>query len=100
MSGSGIIRIGSRGSQLALWQAHHVAGLLRGRGQRQIPLQLALRQAERAEKALKAVEYMLPHPRLDLSIGEQPLQLARPRPVEAEPDVRADQRRRQAGTQR
>ena len=32
MSGSGIIRIGSRGSQLALWQAHHVAGLLRGRG--------------------------------------------------------------------
>jgi hydroxymethylbilane synthase len=26
------IRIGSRGSQLALWQAHHVAGLLRGQG--------------------------------------------------------------------
>jgi hydroxymethylbilane synthase len=32
VSGSGIVRIGSRGSQLALWQAHHVAGLLRGRG--------------------------------------------------------------------
>jgi hydroxymethylbilane synthase len=29
---SAILRIGSRGSQLALWQAHHVAGLLRGRG--------------------------------------------------------------------
>jgi len=29
---AGLIRIGSRGSQLALWQAHHVAGLLRGRG--------------------------------------------------------------------
>ena len=29
---SAIIRIGSRGSMLALWQAEHVAGLLRGRG--------------------------------------------------------------------
>jgi hydroxymethylbilane synthase len=28
------IRIGSRGSQLALWQANHVAGILRGRGHR------------------------------------------------------------------
>jgi hydroxymethylbilane synthase len=28
-----VIRIGSRGSQLALWQAHHVAALLRGAGQ-------------------------------------------------------------------
>ena len=27
-----LIRIGSRGSQLALWQAEHIAGLLRGRG--------------------------------------------------------------------
>ena len=27
-----MIRIGSRGSQLALWQAHHVADLLRGQG--------------------------------------------------------------------
>ena len=27
-----VIRIGSRGSQLALWQAEHIAGLLRGRG--------------------------------------------------------------------
>lgn len=27
-----MIRIGSRGSQLALWQAHHIAGLLRGQG--------------------------------------------------------------------
>lgn len=26
------LRIGSRGSQLALWQAHHIAGLLRGAG--------------------------------------------------------------------
>ena len=26
------LRIGSRGSQLALWQANHIAGLLRGRG--------------------------------------------------------------------
>jgi hydroxymethylbilane synthase len=26
------LRIGTRGSQLALWQAHHVAGLLRGAG--------------------------------------------------------------------
>ncbi len=30
--GDELIRIGSRGSQLALWQAEHVAGLLRGRG--------------------------------------------------------------------
>jgi hydroxymethylbilane synthase len=29
---SRVIRIGSRGSMLALWQAEHVAGLLRGRG--------------------------------------------------------------------
>jgi hydroxymethylbilane synthase len=29
---TGTIRIGSRGSLLALWQAEHVAGLLRGRG--------------------------------------------------------------------
>lgn len=28
------LRIGSRGSQLALWQAHHIAGLLRGQGHR------------------------------------------------------------------
>ena len=28
------IRIGTRGSQLALWQANHVAGILRGRGHR------------------------------------------------------------------
>src|SRR5262245_63039625 len=28
------LRIGSRGSQLALWQANHVAGLLRARGMR------------------------------------------------------------------
>src|SRR6202789_1880535 len=26
------LRIGSRGSQLALWQAHHIADLLRGQG--------------------------------------------------------------------
>jgi hydroxymethylbilane synthase len=26
------LRIGSRGSQLAMWQAHHIAGLLRGEG--------------------------------------------------------------------
>ena len=32
MSSQGTIRIGSRGSQLALWQAHHVAALLRERG--------------------------------------------------------------------
>jgi hydroxymethylbilane synthase len=30
--GEELIRIGSRGSQLALWQAEHIAGLLRGRG--------------------------------------------------------------------
>jgi hydroxymethylbilane synthase len=29
---SKVIRIGTRGSQLALWQAHHVAGLLREQG--------------------------------------------------------------------
>jgi hydroxymethylbilane synthase len=28
----GLVRIGSRGSQLALWQSNHVAALLRGRG--------------------------------------------------------------------
>jgi hydroxymethylbilane synthase len=27
-----VVRIGSRGSQLALWQAEHIAGLLRGQG--------------------------------------------------------------------
>ena len=26
------LRIGSRGSQLALWQAHHISALLRGQG--------------------------------------------------------------------
>ena len=26
------LRIGSRGSQLALWQAHHISDLLRARG--------------------------------------------------------------------
>ena len=29
---SGLVRIGSRGSQLALWQAEHIAALLRGQG--------------------------------------------------------------------
>ena len=28
-----MIRIGSRGSQLALWQANHIAALLRGQGE-------------------------------------------------------------------
>ena len=32
MTQAGVVRIGSRGSQLALWQANHVAGLLRGQG--------------------------------------------------------------------
>jgi hydroxymethylbilane synthase len=32
VTGIGAIRIGSRGSQLALWQANHVAALLRARG--------------------------------------------------------------------
>src|ERR1700733_13022412 len=29
---AGLVRIGSRGSQLALWQANHIAALLRGQG--------------------------------------------------------------------
>jgi len=33
------LRIGSRGSQLALWQAHHISALLRGRGH-QVELQI------------------------------------------------------------
>jgi len=33
------LRIGSRGSQLALWQANHIAGLLRGRG-REVEIQI------------------------------------------------------------
>src|ERR1700728_4254733 len=32
MTQSGVVRIGSRGSQLALWQANHIAALLRGEG--------------------------------------------------------------------
>jgi hydroxymethylbilane synthase len=32
MTMSGVIRIGSRGSQLALWQANHISALLRGQG--------------------------------------------------------------------
>jgi hydroxymethylbilane synthase len=32
LSGFSKLRIGSRGSQLALWQANHIAALLRGRG--------------------------------------------------------------------
>ena len=27
-----VLRIGSRGSQLALWQAHHISALLRSQG--------------------------------------------------------------------
>ena len=34
LTDAGLIRIGSRGSALALWQANHIAQLLRGRGYR------------------------------------------------------------------
>ena len=50
------LRIGSRGSQLALWQANHVAGLLRERG-RQVEIEVIKTTGDKiADVALAKVD--------------------------------------------
>jgi hydroxymethylbilane synthase len=73
-----VLRIGSRGSQLALWQANHVAGLLRARGL-EIELEVIKTTGDKiAEVALakvgtkgmftKEIEEALAERRVDLAV--------------------------------
>ncbi len=83
------LRIGSRGSQLALWQANHVAGLLRDRGH-QVEIEIikttgdkitdvALAQVGTKGMFTKEIEEALDEDRVDLavhSLKDLPTELA------------------------
>ena len=84
------LRIGSRGSQLALWQANHVAGLLRGQGH-EVEIEVIKTTGDKiTEVALskvgtkgmftKEIEEALAEKRIDLavhSLKDLPTELAR-----------------------
>jgi len=72
----------------------------RGRRQRQVPAQQPFGDAQCGEKAEKTVEHVLAALRGDARVGEQPLQLAGPRTVEAELHGRRHAMRHQARAQR
>src|SRR5205807_2194297 len=74
-------------------------GARRGR-QRQIPPQQPFADAERDRKSEQAVEHMLARARGDARIGEQPLQLAGTRAIEAELYGRRHTRRHETRAQR
>src|SRR4051812_36303803 len=83
------LRIGSRGSQLALWQANHVAELLRGRGH-EVSIEIikttgdkitevALSKAGTKGMFTKEIEEALAEERIDLavySLKDLPTELA------------------------
>ena len=73
-----MIRIGSRGSQLALWQAHHVAGLLQGQGH-QVEIEIIKTTGDRLQEVTFAqvgskgmftleIEEALAEGRIDLAV--------------------------------
>src|SRR3954453_16371284 len=73
-----LLRIGSRGSQLALWQAHHISALLRARGH-QIQLEVikttgdkitdvALAKVGTKGMFTKEIEEALAEGRVDLAV--------------------------------
>ncbi len=72
------LRIGSRGSQLALWQAHHIAGLLRGEGH-EVEIEIIKTTGDRLQEVTfaqvgskgmftKEIEEALAEGRVDLAV--------------------------------
>jgi len=102
------LRIGSRGSQLALWQAHHIAGLLRGQGC-EVEIEIIKTTGDRLQEVTfaqvgamagskgiftKEIEEALADGRIDLavhSLKDLPTELPEPFTLAATP-VRADAR--------
>jgi hydroxymethylbilane synthase len=98
------LRIGSRGSQLALWQANHVAGMLRGLGH-QVEIEIIKTTGDRLQDVTfaqvgskgmftKEIEEALGDGRIDLavhSLKDLPTELPEPFALAAIP-VRVDPR--------
>jgi hydroxymethylbilane synthase len=103
------LRIGSRGSQLALWQANHIAGLLRGQGH-QVEIEIIKTTGDRLQEVTfaqvgaisgtskgiftKEIEEALAGGRIDLavhSLKDLPTELPEPFALAATP-VRVDPR--------
>jgi hydroxymethylbilane synthase len=98
------LRIGSRGSQLALWQANHIAGLLRAQGHT-VEIEVIKTTGDRLQEATfaevgskgmftKEIEEALAAGRIDLavhSLKDLPVELPEPFVIAATP-TRADPR--------
>jgi hydroxymethylbilane synthase len=98
------LRIGSRGSQLALWQANHIAGLLRGRGH-SVEIEIVKTTGDRLQEVAfaqvgskgmftKEIEEALAGGRVDLavhSLKDLPTELPEPFALAATP-ARVDPR--------
>ena len=98
------LRIGSRGSQLALWQANHIAGLLRGQGHT-VEIEIIKTTGDRLQEVTfaqvgskgmftKEIEDALADGRVDLavhSLKDLPTELPEPFALAATP-VRVDPR--------
>jgi len=98
------LRIGSRGSQLALWQAHHIAGLLRDAGH-EVEIEIIKTTGDRLQEVTfaqvgskgmftKEIEEALAEGRIDLavhSLKDLPTELPDPFVLAATP-VRVDPR--------
>jgi hydroxymethylbilane synthase len=92
------LRIGSRGSQLALWQANHIAGLLRGAGH-QVEIEIIKTTGDRLQEVTfaqvgskgmftKEIEEALAEGRVDLavhSLKDLPTELPEPFALAATP---------------
>src|SRR5881409_867756 len=98
------LRIGSRGSQLALWQANHIAALLRERGH-EVELEIIKTTGDKITNVAlakvgikgmftKEIEEALAEGRIDLavhSLKDLPTELPKPFALAATP-VRVDAR--------
>src|ERR1035438_3222985 len=92
------LRIGSRGSQLALWQANHIAGLLRGHGH-EVEIEIIKTTGDRLQEVTfaqvgskgmftKEIEEALAEGRVDLavhSLKDLPTELPEPFVLAATP---------------
>ncbi len=92
------LRIGSRGSQLALWQANHIAGLLRGQGH-EVEIEIIKTTGDRLQEVTfaqvgskgmftKEIEEALAEGRVDLavhSLKDLPTELPEPFALAATP---------------
>jgi hydroxymethylbilane synthase len=98
------LRMGSRGSQLALWQANHIAGLLRGQGH-EVEIEIIKTSGDRLQEVTfaqvglkgmftKEIEEALAEGRVDLavhSLKDLPTELPEPFTLAATP-LRVDPR--------